>query len=199
MFTHAIYGKNGDTPTPPTTVYNPTAILGISNTLTISDISSWLNNNLDNYEFTMNPLRFLDSGGGNTSNLELSMSVSDNTLTAVTPNLRMVRTGSADSHYVEMLFKAYSKNYDILRANVTSASELSIDISTIADFNIGNIILNVKSCTTEARSETLVFNNNSLLPTLSGSNVVIPSVRYAKTETDTNAFIFVYDVYYLKG
>lgn len=188
----------GAVQTPPTVkVTGVASVLNVRTSLSMPNISGYLPGNIDNYEFTMIPYGYLTSGGGNTSTLDVAMTVENDVLTAPPVNLRFTRSGSADSHYVNMMYKVYSKNYEILKAGATSEVDVSVPINLIDNFDIGKVILRVTKCVAATMSGS--FNNVPMVPVVADGVLTIPAVRYAGREDEGLRYIFNYDILYVKG
>lgn len=189
----------GAVQTPPTTkVTGVASVIDIGTSLSLAGISNYLPRDISNYEFTMIPLGYSSSGGGSTSVLDTTLTVENNVLTAPAVNLRFIRSGSADSHYVNMMYKAYSKNYDILKAGASSEVDVSVPINNIDNFDIGKVILRINSCVSISGNGS-AFNNAKMFPTVSNGMLTVPAIRYATTNYDQQRYIFNYDILYVKG
>ena len=189
----------GAVQTPPTTkVTGVASVIDIGTSLSLAGISNYLPKDISNYEFTMIPLGYLSKGGGNTSVLDTTITVKNNVVTAHAVNLRFVRSGSADSHYVNMMYKAYSKNYDILKAGASSETDVSVPINNIDNFDIGKVILRINSCVSISASGS-AFNNIKMFPTVSDGILTVPAIRYASVSYEQQRYIFNYDILYVKG
>lgn len=189
----------GAVQTPPTTkVTGVASVIDIGTSLSLAGISNYLPRDISNYKFTMIPLGYLSSGGGNVSELNTTISVVDNVVKANPVNLRFVRSGSADSHYVNMMYKAYSKNYDILKAGASSEVNVSVPINNIDNFDIGKVILRINSCVSISASGS-AFNNSKMFPTVTDGVLTVPAIRYASRSDENARYIFNYDILYVKG
>lgn len=184
---------------PPTTkVTGVASVIDIGTSLSLAGISNYLPRDISNYEFTMIPLGYLNNNVGSTSVLDTTISVVNNVLKAEPVNLRFTRTGSADSHYVNMMYKAYSKNYDILKAGASSEVDVSVQINNIDNFDIGKVILRINNCVSISASGS-AFNNTKMFPTVSGGVLTVPAIRYAARSDEGARYIFNYDILYVKG
>ena len=189
----------GAVQTPPTTkVTGVASVIDIGTSLSLAGISNYLPRDISNYEFTMIPLGYLSSGGGTTPVLDTTITVKNNVVTAPAVNLRFVRSGSSDSHYVNMMYKAYSKNYDILKAGASSEVDVSIPINNIDNFDIGKVILRINSCVSISDRGS-AFNNIKMFPTVSDGVLTVPAIRYASVNHEQQRYIFNYDILYVKG
>lgn len=189
----------GAVQTPPTTkVTGVASVIDIGTSLSLAGISNYLPKDISNYEFTMIPLGYLSSGGGSTPVLDTTLTVENNVLTAPAVNLKFVRSGSVDFHYVNMMYKAYSKNYDILKAGASSEVDVSVPINNIDNFDIGKVILRINSCVSISGNGS-AFNNMKMFPTVSNGMLTVPAIRYATASYDQQRYIFNYDILYVKG
>lgn len=189
----------GAVQTPPTTkVTGVASVIDIGTSLSLAGISNYLPRDISNYEFTMIPLGYLSSGGGNASVLDTTITVKNNVVTAPAVNIRFNRSGSADSHYVNMMYKAYSKNYDILKAGASSEVDVSVPINLIENFDIGKVILRINSCVAISASGS-AFNNAKMFPIVANEILTVPAIRYAARSEEGVRYIFNYDILYVKG
>lgn len=179
------------------TVAGVASVLDVNTSLSMTNISAYLPGDINNYEFTMIPYGYLSTGDGKESLLDVAMTVENDVLTAPTVNLRFSRAGSADSHHVNMMYKAYSKNYDILKEDASSEADVSIAINSIDNFDIGKVILRITECVAATMSGAC--NNVAMVPTVANGVMTIPAVRYAQYESEATRYIFKYDVLYVKG
>lgn len=190
----------GAVQTPPTTkVTGVATVLDVGYSLSLAGISNYLPKSTDNYEFTMIPFGF-NTGNNNlgSSVLDIDIGVVDNVLTAKYLSLHFTRSGSADSHYVNMMYKAYSKNYDILKAGASSEVDVSVPINLIENFDIGKVILRINSCVSISASGS-AFNNAKMVPTVADGVLTVPAIRYAARSDEGARYIFNYDILYVKG
>ena len=190
----------GAVQTPPTTkVTGVASVLDIGYSLSLAGISNYLPKSIDNYEFTMIPFGFNPTNNGHSnSELDIDIGVENNVLNAKYVSLHFDRSGSADSHYVYMMYKAYSKNYDILKAGASSEVDVSVPINTIENFDIGKVILRINSCVSISASGS-AFNNAKMVPVVADGVLTVPAIRYAANAYETNRYIFNYDILYVKG
>lgn len=189
----------GAVQTPPTTkVTGVASVIDIGASLLLAGISNYLPRDISNYEFTMIPLGYASNGGGSTPVLDTTLTVENNVLTAPAVNLRFTRSGGADSHYVYMMYKAYSKNYDILKAGASSEVDVSVPINNIDNFDIGKVILRINSCVSISASGS-AFNNAKMVPTVADGVLTVPAIRYAARSDENIRYIFNYDILYVKG
>lgn len=189
----------GAVQTPPTTkVTGVASVLDIGYSLSLAGISNYLPKSIDNYEFTMIPFGYDTSNGHGGTDLKIDIGVENNVLTAKNVSLHFSRSGSSDSHYVNMMYKAYSKNYDILKAGASSEVDVSVPINTIENFDIGKVILRINSCVSISASGS-AFNNAKMVPVVADGVLTVPAIRYASRGDEQARYIFNYDILYVKG